>query len=128
MYSDTNENDLTPNSDGSPQTDTNNTNINNNNTSDPQDKVDGSQTSPPKKPISEARLRANRQNAQQSTGPRTTRGKGHSRRNALNHGLLRNFLSYRATSCNPSSRACFRSLASSRWRFCTSFCVKIVSS
>lgn len=88
MYSDTNENDLTPNSDGSSQTDTNNTNINNNNTSDPQDKVDGSQTSPPKKPISEARLRANRQNAQQSTGPRTTRGKGHSRRNALKHGLL----------------------------------------
>jgi hypothetical protein len=89
MYSDTDENDLTPNNDGSSQTDTNNTDMNNNNTSDPQDdKVDGSETSQPKKPISEARLRANRQNAQKSTGPKTARGKGHSRRNALKHGLL----------------------------------------
>lgn len=88
MHSDTDENDLIPNSDGSSQTDTNNTNINNNNTSDPQDKVDGSETSQPKKPISEARLRANRQNAQESTGPKTARGKGYSRRNAVTHGLL----------------------------------------
>jgi hypothetical protein len=86
MYSDTNENDLTP-SDGSSQTDTNNTNINNNNTSDPPDKVDGSETSQPKKPISGARLRANRENAQKSTGPKSARGKGYSRRNAVKHGL-----------------------------------------
>jgi hypothetical protein len=88
MYSDINENDLTPNSDGSSQTVANNTNINNNDTSDPQDKVDGSETSQPKKPISEARLRANRQNAQKSTGPKTARGKAYSRRNAVKHGLL----------------------------------------
>ena len=48
----------------------------------------GAPASQPKKPISEARLRANRQNAQKSTGPKTARGKGHSRRNALKHGLL----------------------------------------
>lgn len=88
MYSDTNDNDLTPNSDGSSQTVANNTNINNNNTSDPQHKVAGSETSQPKKPISEARLRANRQNAQKSTGPKTARGKAYCRRNAVKHGLL----------------------------------------
>lgn len=89
MYSDIDENDLTPTSDGSSQTDTNNTKINHNNTSDPQDgQVDGSKTSQPKKPISEARLRANSQNAQRSTGPITPRGKRYSRRNGLKHGLL----------------------------------------
>ena len=92
MYSDTNENDLTLNSDGSSQTvannNTNNNNTTTNNTSDPQDKVAGSETSQPKKPISEARLGANRQNAQKSTGPQTARGKGYSRRNAVKHGLL----------------------------------------
>jgi hypothetical protein len=88
MYNDTNENELTPNGDGSSQTDTNNTNINHNNTSDPQDKVDGSETSQPKKPVSEARLRANRENAQKSTGPKTARGKRRSRCNAVTHGLL----------------------------------------
>lgn len=88
MHSDKNENDLTPNSDGSSQTVANNTNIDNNNTSEPQDKVAGSETSQPKKPISEARLRANRQNSQKSTGPKTARGKAYSRRNAVRHGLL----------------------------------------
>jgi len=89
MHSDTDENDLTQTSDGSSQTATNNTNINHNNTRDPQDgQVDGSKTSLPKKPISEARLRANRENSQRSTGPRTARGKRYSRRNAVTHGLL----------------------------------------
>src|SRR3954467_14740854 len=37
--------------------------------------------------ISEARLRANRANAQKSTGPRTLIGKAISRTNALTHGL-----------------------------------------
>ncbi len=69
-----------------------NININNhqptNNNGHPLDKLDGSQTSQPKKPISDARLRANRQNAKKSTGPKTARGKGYSRRNAVKHGLL----------------------------------------
>ncbi len=38
-------------------------------------------------PISEARLQANRQNAQKSTGPSTEAGKSRSRGNALTHGL-----------------------------------------
>src|SRR5947208_3643749 len=37
--------------------------------------------------VSEARLAANRRNAQRSTGPRTEEGKQKSRANALKHGL-----------------------------------------
>jgi hypothetical protein len=40
---------------------------------------------PPKRPISEARLRANRENAKKSTGPRTDQGKHRSRQNAAQH-------------------------------------------
>jgi hypothetical protein len=48
-----------------------------------------------KRPASERRIQANRQNALKSTGPRTPRGKGYSRRNALKHGLfLRNQKEY----------------------------------
>jgi hypothetical protein len=36
---------------------------------------------------SEAKIAANRRNAQHSTGPRTALGKGRVRRNALRHGL-----------------------------------------
>ena len=36
---------------------------------------------------SEARIQANRQNAQSSTGPKTTEGKERSRQNSLKHGL-----------------------------------------
>src|SRR5205823_3102764 len=36
---------------------------------------------------SEARIQANRKNAQRSTGPKTASGKERSRRNALKHGL-----------------------------------------
>jgi hypothetical protein len=46
------------------------------------------------KPISEARLRANRENAKKSTGPRTAHGKGYSSRNATKHGLLSNPVLY----------------------------------
>lgn len=42
---------------------------------------------PPQKPISEAKLRANRANARKSTGPRTPEGKRRVRLNALKHGL-----------------------------------------
>ncbi len=38
-------------------------------------------------PSSEARIRANRENAKRSTGPKTEEGKAQSRRNALKHGL-----------------------------------------
>ena len=41
-----------------------------------------------KRPASEARLRANRENAKKSTGPRTEEGKQHSRVNAARHHLL----------------------------------------
>ena len=42
-------------------------------------KSDGSQTSPPQPSISEARLRANRESAKKSTGPKTARGKTYKR-------------------------------------------------
>ena len=41
-----------------------------------------------KKPVSSAKLEANRHNAQRSTGPRTEQGKKWSRRNAIKHGIL----------------------------------------
>lgn len=37
---------------------------------------------------SEKKLTANRENAKKSTGPRTERGKAHSRKNAIKHGLF----------------------------------------
>ena len=37
---------------------------------------------------SQKKLKANRENAKKSTGPKTLRGKTHSRRNALKHGLF----------------------------------------
>src|SRR5271157_2094046 len=58
------------------------------NTSDTQHEVEGSQTQQSKSSISEARLRANRENSKKSTGPKTARGKDYSRRNAVKHGLL----------------------------------------
>jgi uncharacterized membrane protein YcjF (UPF0283 family) len=38
--------------------------------------------------VSEARLRANRENAQHSTGPRTEEGKKRSALNSTRHGIL----------------------------------------
>jgi hypothetical protein len=43
---------------------------------------------PKKQPVSMRKVEANRRNALKSTGPRTPRGKAHSRRNAFKHGLF----------------------------------------
>lgn len=80
----TNTKDLNPKGDGSYDADTTTTT----DASDRQHQVDGSQTSQSKPNISEARVRANRANAKKSTGPKTARGKAHSSRNAITHGLL----------------------------------------
>lgn len=80
-------NELTPNGGGSSRPDTNINTTNTTNT-DAHDKNDRTQSSQRKPNISEARLRANRENAKKSTGPKTARGKAYSRRNALKHGLL----------------------------------------
>jgi hypothetical protein len=42
----------------------------------------------PASTVSERKLKANQQNAKKSTGPKTPRGKAHSRFNALTHGML----------------------------------------
>ncbi len=57
-------------------------------TSNTQREVDGTQTKQPPTSISEAKRLANKANAKKSTGPKTARGKKHSRRNAVKHGLL----------------------------------------
>jgi hypothetical protein len=52
--------------------------------------------------VSERKLKANRENAKKSTGPRTSRGKGFSRRNALKHGLfVRHITEFRADIPSP---------------------------
>jgi hypothetical protein len=48
------------------------------------------------KPISEARRRANQNNAKKSTGPKTAQGKAWSRRNGLKHGILSKKLLFQA--------------------------------
>jgi len=53
-----------------------------------QEKREAAPSGQPKPKLSEARLRANRENAKKSTGPKTSRGKAWSRFNALKHGLL----------------------------------------
>ncbi|MGC2327989.1 MAG: hypothetical protein WA604_14840 [Candidatus Sulfotelmatobacter sp.] len=53
-----------------------------------QEKRKAAPSGQPEPTLSEARLRANRENAKKSTGPKTSRGKASSRFNALKHGLL----------------------------------------
>ena len=57
--------------------------------------------------ISARKLAANRANAKRSTGPRTDRGKGWSRRNAIKHGLLSNSVLFRPgrTASDPELQA-----------------------
>jgi hypothetical protein len=52
--------------------------------------------------ISDRKLKANRENAKKSTGPKTPRGKAFSGRNALKHGLfVRHITDFEALSENP---------------------------
>lgn len=87
--------DSTPQGDGSSQPNTDshsnknpNPETSSNGQSHAQDSREAALVSPPKPNISEARQRANRENAKKSTGPKTARGKAYSRFNALKHGLL----------------------------------------
>jgi hypothetical protein len=52
-----------------------------------------------RRPISEKKLRANRENAKKSTGPKTWAGKLAVRRNALKHGLRSNTLNLQPDEC-----------------------------
>ncbi len=55
-----------------------------------------------KRPISDRKLKANRANAQRSTGPRTAAGKATSRRNSLKHGILSRSLDSQAATFRGS--------------------------
>lgn len=59
-----------------------------------------------RRPISEKKLRANRENAKKSTGPKTSAGKLAVRRNALKHGLRSNTLNLQPDECE----GCFNDL------------------
>jgi hypothetical protein len=52
------------------------------------DAVSGSTLPAPAKALSERKIQANRQNAQRSTGPKTTEGKARSSQNAVSHGIF----------------------------------------
>ena len=62
--------------------------------------------------VSERKLRANRANARKSTGPRTTRGKAYSRRNALVHGLTSRTVVFdpQGTQLDPSQQTVLQNL------------------
>lgn len=64
-------------------------------------------------PLSERKLRANRENAKKSTGPKTARGKSFSRRNAIKHGLLVNHVSDFEALCEDPKE--FQELLTGLW-------------
>jgi hypothetical protein len=88
-------------------------------------------------PISEARLAANRENAQKSSGPATSAGKAKSKLNAVKHGLTsahvlfahpddaksygRHIADYQKQfqPVGPEERALVQSIADIRWRLAT---------
>lgn len=78
------------NAQGQGNSDTKSRNPNNHNraTSEAGENKQHSEAGAPMPRLSAARIRANRNNAKKSTGPKTERGKAYSRRNALKHGLL----------------------------------------
>lgn len=54
--------------------------------------------------ISERKLKANRENAKKSTGPRTARGKAFSRWNSVEHGFFVNYITdFEALREDPSN-------------------------
>ncbi len=57
---------------------------------------------------SQRKLGANRRNAQHSTGPRTERGKKHSRRNALKHGIYSSVLQLKEEEKEPYKKFLLR--------------------
>ena len=64
------------------------------------------------KAISQAKIDANRRNAQKSTGPRTAEGKARSRWNAMKHGIL----SSKLLVFDDEQREAFDQLLESLWR------------
>ncbi len=64
------------------------------------------------KPVSQAKLEANRRNAQKSTGPKTAEGKARSRWNAMKHGIL----SSKLLVFDDEQREAFDQLLESLWR------------
>lgn len=63
--------------------------------------------------ISERKLKANRENARKSTGPKTARGKAFSRRNAVRHGLFVNYVTdFEALDEDPKE---YRELLNGLW-------------
>jgi hypothetical protein len=59
-----------------------------------------------KRPTSERKLRANRANAQRSTGPRTAAGKAVSSRNACKHGILSRTVDFAAATSAMGTASC----------------------
>ena len=80
-------------------------------------KPDEARSSPPKKPLSAAKVAANRNNSRRSTGPRTKQGKKNSSRNAIKHGLLLAKELLLSSGPGKENEAEFATLHAKLWRF-----------